>query len=80
MQLNMQDIYNICMELKAKGLKLKDIPIYLGNDDELNGIHCAWYNTIIDSNDTDEDTQYLLDMINEDYGNNELKGVGVLIS
>lgn len=80
MQLNMQDIYNICMELKAKGLKLKDIPIYLGNDDELNGIHCAWYNTIIDSNDTDEDTQYLLDMINEDYGNNELKGIGVLIS
>lgn len=80
MQLNMQDIYNICMELKAKGLKLKDIPIYLGNDDELNGIHCAWYNTIIDSNDTDEDTQYLLDMINEDYGNNKLKGIGVLIS
>ena len=27
--------------------KYKDIPVYIGDDDELNGVHCAWYRNFI---------------------------------
>lgn len=79
MQLSMQDIYNLCIELK-RNYDLSKLPVYIGDDDELNGIHCAWYCEKIDSEDPDENTQYYVEMINERSGNNELQGKGVLIS
>ena len=83
MQLKVRDFTNMIVRLKQSGMSLEEInelPIYIGDDDELNGIHCAWYCQEIDSNDDDEDTQYLVEMINNYGSNNELKGKGILIS
>ena len=83
MQLKVRDFTNMIIRLKQSGMSLEEInelPIYLGDDDELNGIHCGWYCQVVDSNETDEDTQYLVEMINDCSGNNELKGKGILIS
>lgn len=73
-QLTLNDIYNVANELLKKGEKLENYPVYLGNDDELNGIHCGWYTDILDVNDDDEDNQYIIEMA---YG---LKNKGLLIS
>ena len=54
------------------------LPIYLGDDEELNGIHCAWYINGLDANN--EEDEDLVTMINEARGNIELKDKGVLIS
>lgn len=79
-QLTMQDIVNLAIELKRNGLDLAKVPVYLGNDDELNGIHNGWYCELIDSEDKSEDNQYLIDLINEDCHTTKLKGKGILIS
>lgn len=56
-----------------------NIPIYIGDDDELNGIHCAWYRQTVDTNK--EDDAALVELINENSGNIELKkGKAILIS
>ena len=60
--------------------EIKALPISLGDDDELNGIHCGWALDFVDYNDTDEDNVYLVEMINEDSNNIELNGKAVLIS
>lgn len=79
-QLTLKDIYNVATELLKKGEDISQYPIYLGNDDELNGIHCGWYTYLLDVNNSDEDNQYMIDMINEDCCNIELKNKGILIS
>ena len=83
-QVTVENILNIIEELKSQGLKLSEIkkfPIYIGNDDELNGIHTAWYVNILDSKDrADEDNAYMVYMINESYGNAKLNGKAILIS
>lgn len=80
-QLTLRDIYNIANELKKKGEDLSKYPVYLGNDDELNGIHTGWYTNILDANDAEEDNQYMIGMINEDCCNIKFnKGKGILIS
>jgi hypothetical protein len=82
-QLTLQDMVNIYLELRRRGMseeKALNLPIYIGNDDELNGIHTAWFAETINAKSKDEGEQYLVSMIN-DYGcNNKLKGLGVLIS
>lgn len=84
MQLTMNHILAFCAELRAKGMTMEEIkalPIYLGDDDELNGIHCGWYTNLVDANDTeDEDNAYTVELINERRGNIELKGKAILIS
>lgn len=81
MQLTMNHILAFCAELRAQGMTMEEIkalPIYLGNDDELNGIHCGWYTNVVDpSNPEDAD---LVEMINEDRCNIEIKGKAILIS
>lgn len=81
-QLTVGDLLKRLAEIKKiYGLtdtELNNLPIYLGDDDELNGIHCAWYVNGIDaSNEEDED---IVEMINDRRGNNELIDKGVLIS
>ena len=81
MQLTMNHILAFCAELRAKGMtmeEIKELPIYLGNDDELNGIHCGWYTNLVDINNP-EDAD-LVELINEDRCNIELKGKAILIS
>ena len=50
----------------------KELPIYLGDDDELNGIHCGWEARIINADD--EEDEYYVDMINENRNNYKLTG------
>ena len=82
-QLIINDIFDLVNELTRKGMNFEDVmnlPLYLGNDNELNGIHNAWFCQLVDKNDNNEDMQYLVDMINEDFGTTELKDKGILIS
>lgn len=79
-QLTLKDIYEIANYLKKKGEDLSQYPIYIGDDDELNGIHCGWYTNILDVNDKEESNQDLINMINEDYHCTELTNKGILIS
>ena len=79
-QLTLKNIYDLANELLKKGEDISTYPIYLGNDDELNGIHCGWYTNILDATDNDEDNQCLVEMINDDRHCIELKNKGILIS
>ncbi len=80
-QLVVKDIFDCVNRLQKSGMNFNDImelPIYLGNDDELNGIHNGWYCNTIDSND--EEDSWLVEMIDEDYATTTLNGKGILIS
>lgn len=80
-QLTLGVILKLASELKKEGMTTKqihDLPIYIGDDDELNGIHTAWYGQLIDS-DTEKDA-YFVELINEDLHNYTLNGKAILIS
>ena len=81
--LKIKDLTNLIIRLKNNGMTLNEInelPIYIGNDEELNGIHTAWFVEKVDRNDNDEDNKYFIEMIDENYGNVKLKDKGILIS
>ena len=84
-QLTLGDIMNFIASLRADGMTTKELralPVYLGDDDELNGIHCGWYTNLLDTDDTEnEDNVYTIEMIKDSWGNNKLeKGKAILIS
>ena len=84
-QLTVENILAFINQLKEQGMTMAEIrklPIYLGDDDELNGIHCGWYTNLVDADDTeDEDNVYTVELINERRGNHKLeKGKAILIS
>jgi hypothetical protein len=82
-QLTINDILALCARLRQKGMTMEEIkalPIYLGNDDELNGIHTGWALDFIDANNTTDEDEWMVEMINEDSHNIELNGKAVLIS
>ena len=83
-QLTMGNILAFVRELKDEGMSLREIgelPVYIGDDDELNGIHCAWYTNLVDSNNTEDvDNMYTVEMINERRCNIKLDGKAILIS
>ena len=84
-QLTLGDIINFIASLREMGMTTKEVralPIYLGDDDELNGIHCGWYTNLVDTNDTeDTDNVYMIELINENRCNIKLeKGKAILIS
>ena len=84
-QLTLENIFAFVKELQEQGMTMAEIrklPIYIGDDDELNGVHCAWYTNLVDADDTeDEDNVYTVEMINERGGNYKLdKGKAILIS
>lgn len=80
-QLTLKAVMEVISELKAAGYNAKEIasmPIYIGDDDELNGIHTAWYAQVIDKeNENDAD---FVALINEDRGNIKIIGKAILIS
>jgi hypothetical protein len=80
-QLTIGDIMKFIKEVERTGMSLGEImklPVYLGRDDELNGIHTGWYTNLIDpDNPEDED---FVDLINEDRCNIKIKGKAILIS
>ena len=77
-QLTMKEIYEVAQELLKKGEDLNKYPVYLGNDDELNGIHNGWYINILDKNDAD--CEDFIELIEEDYCTTNLTNKGILIS
>lgn len=82
-QLRLKNIVGLYVDLRHKGMSEEEVlnlPIYIGNDDELNGIHTAWFCEKVDSEDKNEDMSYLVELINEDCHNRELNGKGILIS
>jgi hypothetical protein len=82
-QLTINDILALCARLRQTGMTMEEIkalPIYLGNDDELNGIHTGWALDFVDSNNTTEDDEWMVEMINEDSCNIKLDGKAVVIS
>lgn len=82
-QLTINDILALCARLRGTGMTMEEIkalPIYLGNDDELNGIHTGWALDFVDSNNTTDEDEWMVEMINEDRCNIKLNGKAVLIS
>ena len=82
-QLTINDIFALCARLRQTGMTMEEIkalPIYLGNDDELNGIHTGWALDFVDANNTTDEDEFLVEMINEDSHNIELNGKAVVIS
>ena len=80
-QLTVGDILSFIKQMQNDGMTLKEIaalPVYLGQDDELNGIHTAWYTNLVDP-DNPEDADFV-ELINEDRCNIEIKGKAILIS
>lgn len=79
-QLKFGDIMAFAKKLQKEGMNLGEIyelPIYLGDDDELNGIHCAWYANLVDANNVMD--EYVIEMINDDRCNVKLEGKAILI-
>lgn len=80
-QLKIGDIMQFVKELQKQGMTLGeiyDMPVYIGDDDELNGIHTAWYTNLVDpSNPEDED---FVELINDSRCNIEIKCKALLIS
>ena len=68
-QLTMQSILEVALKLEKQGLDLSKIRVFLGNDDELNGVHNAWYCELVE-NDGKEKNNMIVDLINENIGNN----------
>lgn len=68
-QLTMQSILEVALKLEKQGLDLSKIRVFLGNDDELNGVHNAWYCELVE-NDGEEENNCIVDLINENIGNN----------
>ena len=84
-QLKLGDLMDFVGMLLQQGMsmkKVRELPVYIGDDDELNGIHCGWYTNLVDADDTaDEDNVYTVDLINENRCNIKLeKGKAILIS
>ena len=80
-QLTVGALLNVVNSLKEQGMKLSEIkklPIYIGDDDELNGIHTAWYINIVDAND--EENEDFIEMINENSHNIQCYDKAILIS
>ena len=57
-QLTMKDILNLALELQNKGVNLSKLKVYLGDDDELNGVHNAWYCELVENNGEEENKKW----------------------
>ena len=68
-QLTMQSILEVALKLEEQGLDLSKLKVYLGDDDELNGVHNAWYCELVE-NDGKEENTMIVDLINENIGSN----------
>lgn len=78
-QLKLSDVLNLITHLNQSGMsfdEIAELPIYIGDDDELNGIHTAWYVEKVD----EEDSKYTIDLINMNRGNVKFNSKAILIS
>lgn len=77
-QLTVGDLATMIARLINEQKDYKDIPIYLGNDDELNGVHCAWCCEVL--RNSDADCASVIEMIDESAGNNKFDKIAILLS
>ncbi len=80
-QLTLGDLLDFAADLRRKNMSLEEfraLPIYIGDDDELNGIHCAWYNELVDVNNPEYEA--IVELINEDRCNHKITNKAILIS
>lgn len=80
-QLVMNDILVMISNLKKNGMpenEILNIPIYIGDDDELNGIHTAWFIQTINEN-SQSDSEFI-EVINENSNNVPFNSIAFLIS
>lgn len=80
-QLTVKDLEQMISALKAAyGKSARDIPVYIGDDDELNGIHCAWcVDHVPIAKECNDDENYCRELINEASGNNAIGDTEVAI-
>lgn len=65
--------------------KAMEMQVYLGDDDELNGVHDGWGATIIDTTDENDpdfgNSEYFAGMVADRRGNTPIEnGIALLIS
>lgn len=78
-QLTAQDLMSLLKQLQNQGEDLSKMPVYIADDEECNGIHCAWF--VQEVNPNREDDEWIVEMIDERRGNLPLKGnKGIFIS
>jgi len=78
-QLKLGSVLNLITHLNNIGMafdEIAELPIYIGNDEEMNGIHTAYYVEQI----AEEDSKYEIEMINEDSCNVKFNSKAILIS
>ena len=76
-QLKASDLVELLGKLIENGEDLTKIPVYIGDDDELNGIHTAWFcQKVVEK----EEDMYYIEMINENGCNVPFKKKAILIS
>lgn len=75
-QLTLGDILEFAEMLKKETFlteeDIKALPVYIGDDDELNGIHCGWNCSLVNADD--EYDADVVELINERRGNIKLTG------
>lgn len=80
-QLKMKDILLVVQTLKEQGMSVREIGelvVYIGDDEELNGIHAAYYAEHIDSQS--ESGAAYAETIVENCTNPKFPGKAILIS
>lgn len=83
-QLTVKDLLETLAEIRYnQEMSIEEflkLPIYLGRDDELNGIHTGWHVDVLDTALKTEIDQILIEMINSDRTNVPIDGKAILIS
>lgn len=77
-QLTVKDIFVLINQLKKAGYTTEEIaamPIYIGDDDELNRIHTAFFAGLVEPDDA-----VVVEMINDNPHNYTIAGNSILIS
>jgi hypothetical protein len=83
-QLTLGDIL-LLKERIEKGTKLSAaeiaaLPIYLGDDDELNGIHGGWYCDYVTDKQLTDDDKYMIELITDNRCNPKFNHKAIIIS
>ena len=77
-QITLNDLIKLVNRCKKDNVPLST-PVFIGDDDELNGIHCAWYAHTVSKNTGDENEDSLYETIGE-YYEDRRKSINILIS
>lgn len=79
-QLTIGDILMLVSDLKITtdltDKEINELPVYIGDDDELNGIHTAWDCEFISDDEINEE---FIELVNMNCTNIEFSGKAVLI-